>query len=211
MKQTNEIKKPKIFKIKSKFAKLKRKNKRVKLALKSLSLKKKSRVAKNHGGSLQNKSRDERKMKKSKSSGPSSHIKTLKKNHSEKTIQQKFCAYIRKNYPSVVFTSMGDFSSARQAGKSIKLGYCRYIHDIVIFEPRGWYFLCMMELKTEEVKYNGKIITRKGKLSKGQNKMIEDMSKKRYFSCAVYGLQAAIKIFDVYMSLKSGEKIIISN
>lgn len=139
-----------------------------------------------------------------------SYLKNLKEKHSEKSIQKNLCTHIRNKYKKVVFTSMGDFSSARQAGKSIEMGYCKFIHDIVIFEVKGIYSGCMIELKTDDVKYKNKIITKRGKLSIGQSRFIKKMSKKGYFSCVAYGLESAINVIDMYMSLNFNEKITLN-
>lgn len=135
----------------------------------------------------------------------------LKHKYSEKNIQEEIYKYIRLKYPSLIFTSLGDFSSARQAGRCVKMGYYPGVPDFVILHPMGEYCGLLPELKTEQIKHNGKIIVSKGKPSKKQKATIKTLNAVGYLSCTVYGLKAAISLIDVYMSLKKGDTIQISN
>lgn len=135
--------------------------------------------------------------------------KKLKQIFCEKNIQKKICNYIEEKYPGVVYSSVGDFSSSREAGRAKKLGY-RVLPDLLIFHPMGSYCGLLPEIKTEQIKLNGKIVVYRGKISLPQKSVINKLNKVGYLSPIVYGYQAAKNIIDLYMSLNPGEEIKIN-
>lgn len=127
--------------------------------------------------------------------------------YSEKAIQRKICDAVKKKYPKLIFTTMGQFSTAREAGQSVINGYYVSIPDFIFLSPKGIYHGLLIELKTMEIVRDNKIKKKKGKLSKKQKATSKKLMALGYFCCVTFGFEASMNIISLYMSLKPGENI----
>ena len=125
------------------------------------------------------------------------------KQKKEESVQIAVCDYLKRVYPSVIFTaeSSGIRLTIGQAVKSKRQRSHRGLPDLMILEPRGLYHGLMIELKGEgksPYKRNGEL--------KSDNHIAEQESvhlrlrKLGYFACFATGIGSAKMVIDKYMS-----------
>lgn len=130
---------------------------------------------------------------------------------SEEDIQKSFVTYLKSKYPGIITSSTGNFSSVKNAAKNVRMGYTPGFPDIAIFEQKGAYAALFIELKKPAVvSKNGTRLKKSGTVSSKQKKIISRLKKKGYYSCVAYGLKSAKRITEIYMNLKNGQIINLS-
>jgi hypothetical protein len=100
--------------------------------------------------------------------------------YTEKEIQRDFVQYLRFNYPNLVFTCNGKFSSVKSAMSCVQMGYRRGIPDLFIAD-----YKLFIELKSK-----------KGKLKSHQINIHEKLEKLGYKVFTCYSLEQAIQTFE---------------
>lgn len=117
----------------------------------------------------------------------------------EETIHQQLCAYIRAQYPTVIFTSepSGLRLPIGQATKLKKLRSGSKLPDLWILERRANYGGLFIELKAEPIhKKNGEYKTPH---VKEQAEVIERLKQKGYAATFAVGFDGARMEVDMYL------------
>jgi hypothetical protein len=109
----------------------------------------------------------------------------------ESDIQQALVKYISLKYPDALFSSSnGDIPTTKRIGlRAVKMGYCKGIPDLMIFEPRHGYHGLFIELKRDK----------KSVVSDVQKVWIERLMARNYKAVVGVGLDECIKIVDEYL------------
>jgi hypothetical protein len=118
----------------------------------------------------------------------------------EETIHQQLCAYIRAQYPTIIFTSepSGLRLPIGQATKLKKLRSGSKLPDLWILERRANYGGLFIELKAEAIhKKNGEL--KKDDHLEGQAEMIERLKEKGYAATFAVGFDEARMEVDMYL------------
>ena len=121
----------------------------------------------------------------------------------EDKIHAQVCAYIRLQYPKALFNS--DLSGIKLTmGQSVKVKNLRSgrgFPDLVIYERRGSYAACFIELKADGVK----LWKRNGDWANAhlreQADMISELIDRGYFASFAVGFDEAKRLIDGYMAL----------
>lgn len=122
----------------------------------------------------------------------------------EETIHNHVCAYLKYQYPNVVFTSDG--SGVRVAMRTaINMKKQRSndkIPDLLIFEPRGKYKGLFIEIKVDR----SKVFKNNGDFKKDEHvseqyKTLCKLDQNGYFATFGFGAEHCIEIIDKYMKL----------
>jgi hypothetical protein len=117
----------------------------------------------------------------------------------EETIHQQLCAYIRAQYPNVIFTSepSGLRLPIGQATKLKKLRSGSKLPDLWILERRANYGGLFIELKAEPIhKKNGEY---KNPHIKEQAEVIQRLKEKGYAATFAVGFDEARMEVDMYL------------
>lgn len=125
----------------------------------------------------------------------------------EETVQKQICAYLRMQYPKVIFLS-------ESAGVRLTIGQAKAaklmrsesgLPDLIILEPNseGYHGLCL-ELKSSL----DKVLTQQGKLRQSkhmikQSEVLRRLREKGYRAVFAGGYEGAKKEIDYYMAGKS--------
>lgn len=127
-----------------------------------------------------------------------------KRSNKEEQLQVAVSAYIRANYPDVIFTA--ESSGVRMnIGQAMKLKAQRSegkLPDLIILEPRGQYTGLVLELKQE----GAPLWLKNGTLSQdehiqGQFKILKRLSSKSYYADFTIGYKETIETINRYMAL----------
>jgi hypothetical protein len=121
---------------------------------------------------------------------------------SEKTLHKAVCQYIRMQYPNVLFNSDLAGATKLTMGQAVAMKALRSnrgFPDIMIYEPRGPFHGCFIELKTEGTKI----------LTKGNNyttphiaeqaDVIALLNNRGYYAGFAIGFEAAKRVIDEYL------------
>ena len=134
----------------------------------------------------------------------------MRQNKKEERLQSAIARYLRLQYPDVIFTS--ESSGIRvPMSLAVQMKAQRSNHkqlDLIILEPRGWYYGLIIELKKDRKE----IYLKKGGYSKKphiqeQLKSIELLKSKGYYSCFSCGFDETKDLIDKYMSLSYLESL----
>ena len=121
---------------------------------------------------------------------------------SEKIEHKQVVAYIRAQYPNVIFRT--DFSagiklSKRQAVNQQQLQSCKGFPDITIFHANNKYHALLIELKkTGEKLYKKDGVTFKSEHLDNQNKVHKELRNCNFYATFAIGFQEAKEIIDNY-------------
>ena len=118
----------------------------------------------------------------------------------EEAIQIRFCNYLKKNHPSVLFTAdlSGENVSIHQARKNKMQRSNRGFPDLMIFERNDSFGMLFLEFKKESPYLkNGKLSTNKH--IQEQNQVHEKLREKGYKVEFVWSLESAILIIENYI------------
>ena len=118
----------------------------------------------------------------------------------EEAIQIRFCNYLKKNHPSVLFTAdlSGENVSIHQARKNKMQRSNRGFPDLMIFERNDYFGMLFLEFKKESPYLkNGKLSTNKH--IQEQNQVHEKLREKGYKVEFVWSLESAILIIENYI------------
>lgn len=118
---------------------------------------------------------------------------------SEQSIHAQVCAYLKAQYPHVIFTSeaSGLRLTIGQAKKMKALRSSSGLPDLWIMEPQGMYHGLFIELKAEGIlKKNGQY---KSDHIQEQAIILEKLRLKGYAARLVVGFEEAKRIIDTYM------------
>lgn len=122
---------------------------------------------------------------------------------SESQTHTRICAYIKQNYPSVLFTSesSGLKVTKNQAVQLKKTRSCSGLPDIMIFEPRRNYKGLFLEVKREGTR----IYKRDGDLTanehiRNQEEILHQLKQKGYLAEFVVGYEDAIALINYYLA-----------
>lgn len=125
----------------------------------------------------------------------------------EDLIQESVVRYIRAKYPTVMITISpeGIWNIPIQVGMKLKrMGYTAGTPDIHFLKARNGYHGLYIELKRPEVRDNsGKLIRRKGVVSKEQEAFIKYLNDEGYMAGVCYGVQEACNLIDWYMGFEA--------
>lgn len=113
--------------------------------------------------------------------------------HAEQIIQMQIVAWIRLQFPNLLFTISpgGLLTSAKVGGKAKKLGYTAGTPDLLIFEPVGNYKGLFIELKTDT-----------GVTSTAQHNFLTELNKRGYFARVCYDYFEATEKIKNYLENK---------
>lgn len=109
----------------------------------------------------------------------------------EDILQCKVVAYLRAQYPDIIFCSSMAGVRLPSIGSAIKakrMGNMKGVPDLLIFEPRGGIHGLMIELKSLH-----------GELSNEQNIMINKLKDRDYWVKVCYDFCSAKEVIDRYM------------
>jgi len=118
---------------------------------------------------------------------------------SEQSIHAQVCAYLKAQYPHVIFTSeaSGLRLTIGQAKKMKALRSSSGLPDLWVMEPSTNYHGLFIELKAEGVlKRNGRFKTDH---IKEQGEVMERLNKKGYYAQFAIGFEHAKSIIDEYL------------
>jgi hypothetical protein len=121
----------------------------------------------------------------------------------EESLQIAVCAYLKLNYPSVIFTSesSGVRLTMGQAVKAKKMRSHHKLPDLWILEPRGRFHGMMIELKAvNPFKRNGEPKTTH---FAEQIKTLDQLIDKGFLINVIFSFDDAKRLIDWYMSLES--------
>lgn len=124
-------------------------------------------------------------------------------NQAEKRIHNSICAYLKLQYPNVIFTSDGSgLRLPPGLAKQTKDQRCRNykIPDLLIFKPSGKYFGLLLEIKkdaNEIFKKNGSLRT--DAHTQEQLKTLNELQRLGYYADFAPGFDNAKKIIDWYL------------
>lgn len=127
----------------------------------------------------------------------------------EANIHRSLCAYVKRRYPSAIFTSesAGVRLTMGQAMKAKALRSSRGLPDFWLAEARGGYFGFFMELKRSpdelytckgDLRING--ISEGARRIREQLETIEELQRGGYFAAFGQGLKHALGMIDAYMA-----------
>lgn len=135
-----------------------------------------------------------------------------KRKKSEENLQLAVCAYLKKNYPGIIFFC--DMSSGMKmpiwlAARNKKMRSSRGLPDLFIAQPQSNgilnYHGFFIELKKEGIKTvlkNGNLPA--DKHLKEQNEILRQLLKLGYKACFASGYVDAIKKIDDYLHVEAG-------
>jgi hypothetical protein len=119
----------------------------------------------------------------------------------EKDLHRSVCEYIKLQYPKTLFNS--DMSGIKltmgQAVQAKKLRSNQGFPDIVIYEKRGNYSACFIELKREGEKLYKKDGSFVSDHIKEQHDCIIKLISRGYMACFAIGFDNAKGIIDAYL------------
>lgn len=120
----------------------------------------------------------------------------------EKHVHKQVCAYIRMQYPYVVFNTdmSGIYLSMQQALHTSKLRSGRGFPDIVIYFNNGYYSALFIELKIEETRIFKKNGTPATAHISEQIEMHQKLKEQGYCVKFACGFEEAKEQIDSYMS-----------
>ena len=118
----------------------------------------------------------------------------------EEAIQIRFCNYLKKNHPSVLFTAdlSGENVSIHQARKNKMQRSNRGFPDLMIFEPRGVFNGLFVELKRDGVRLWKRDGTAATDHIREQFDMILELRKRKYCAEFAVGIGEALKVINNY-------------
>lgn len=122
----------------------------------------------------------------------------------EDLLQESVCAYIRAEYPTVIFTCepSGLRVAPKQRGMLSRMRSGTKLPDLWILEPRGRYHGLILELKTiKGTPYRKDGTLRRGEHIQGQAAVLQLLLEKGYMANFAVGEQDALTQIKNYMDL----------
>lgn len=125
--------------------------------------------------------------------------------HNEYHLQKSITAYLRLQYPNVIFLSTGTSLklTAPQQVRNKAINSDKFaIPDLIILHPNRFFHGLCMELKVESpFKKDGSIKASQGDHLEKQNETINQLGKLGYYAAFCWSFGDAKNIIDYYMGL----------
>lgn len=128
----------------------------------------------------------------------------MSKNQPEFELQKSICRWLSYQYPKVLFLS-DTIASVKltipQQGRNKLIQKNNFkAPDLLIFEPRGRFSGLFIELKVKSpYKKDGSLF--KDEHLEGQERTINDLKQKGYYSCFSWSFDMTVEIINRYLSL----------